>query len=111
MDTERDQEARRSALRAWCKKRQADSSREAGQSIQLARAGQRQRAALQDLLHARDLGSVQVALGMRYGQPSIAMALRELREAGCNRLLVLPLRSELASALLLAARYALEGGV
>ena len=32
-----------------------------------------------------------VALGMRYGKPAIARALQELREAGCQRLLVLPL--------------------
>jgi ferrochelatase len=32
-----------------------------------------------------------VAVGMRYGQPSIARALHELRGRGCRRLLVLPL--------------------
>jgi len=32
-----------------------------------------------------------VAVGMRYGEPSIARALHELREKGCRRLLVLPL--------------------
>ncbi|UCF66389.1 MAG: ferrochelatase [Acidobacteriota bacterium] len=32
-----------------------------------------------------------LALGMRYGQPSIAHALAELRRAGCRRLLCLPL--------------------
>lgn len=32
-----------------------------------------------------------VAVGMRYGEPSIAGALRELRDRGCRRLLVLPL--------------------
>lgn len=64
----------------------------------LLATGQRQRAALQDLLHARELGSVKVALGMRYGQPSIATALRELREAGCNRLLVLPLYPQYSAA-------------
>ena len=34
---------------------------------------------------------VHVAVGMRYGQPSISQALGELREKGCTRLLVLPL--------------------
>ncbi len=43
--------------------------------------------ALQDMMP----GPVKVALGMRYGQPSIGSALSELREAGICRLLVLPL--------------------
>jgi ferrochelatase len=34
---------------------------------------------------------VRVALGMRYGEPSIGAALRELAAAGCRRILVLPL--------------------
>jgi len=34
---------------------------------------------------------VHIAVGMRYGQPSIAQGLRELRERGCTRYLVLPL--------------------
>lgn len=38
------------------------------------------------------LGSpVRVALGMRYGRPSIASALGELRDAGCRRILFFPL--------------------
>ncbi len=36
-------------------------------------------------------GVVKVALGMRYGNPSIAAALEELRDAGIQRLLVFPL--------------------
>ncbi len=43
--------------------------------------------ALQDMMP----GPIKVALGMRYGQPSIESALTELREAGISRLLVLPL--------------------
>lgn len=40
----------------------------------------------------RSLGHpLPVALGMRYGNPSIRSALRELAEAGCDRILVLPL--------------------
>ncbi len=35
--------------------------------------------------------SIELALGMRYGQPSIASALRELQAANVQRLLVLPL--------------------
>jgi ferrochelatase len=51
----------------------------------------RQVAALAGALGARLPGPVRVALGMRYGQPSIAAALEELRAAGVRRLLVLPL--------------------
>ncbi len=36
-------------------------------------------------------GPVHVALGMRYGRPAIAEAMRELRQRGVRRLLVLPL--------------------
>lgn len=51
----------------------------------------RQAAALQRRLN--DLGAAHVAVevGMRYGRPSIAGALRRLAAAGCTRLLVLPL--------------------
>ena len=47
----------------------------------------RQAAALQ----ARFGDRIRVAVGMRYGNPSIASALDELEEAGCRRILVLPL--------------------
>ena len=54
--------------------------------------GKRQRDALRERLVARVGGPpVHVALGMRYGQPSIAGALRELRDAGCRRILFFPL--------------------
>eukprot|EP01108_Squamamoeba_japonica_P003657 TRINITY_DN2930_c0_g1_i1.p1 TRINITY_DN2930_c0_g1~~TRINITY_DN2930_c0_g1_i1.p1 ORF type:complete len:436 (-),score=209.69 TRINITY_DN2930_c0_g1_i1:51-1316(-) len=36
-------------------------------------------------------GNALVAVGMRYGQPSLAGALEELKAAGCERLIVLPL--------------------
>jgi protoporphyrin/coproporphyrin ferrochelatase len=40
----------------------------------------------------RAVGSpLHVAVGMRYGEPSIGGALRELRDKGCRRVLVLPL--------------------
>jgi ferrochelatase len=42
---------------------------------------------LQERLGAR----YRVALGMRYGRPSIGAAMRELREAGAERLLVFPM--------------------
>jgi ferrochelatase len=50
-----------------------------------------QREALAKLLHLRFGCEVPVALGMRYGRPSIASALEELRNAGVRRILVLPL--------------------
>lgn len=46
----------------------------------------RQAALLQD-----ELPKARIALGMRYGNPSIASALEELRAAGVERVLVLPL--------------------
>jgi ferrochelatase len=51
----------------------------------------RQAAAVEAALGRRLSGPVQVALGMRYGRPSIAQALEELRVGRCRRLLVLPL--------------------
>jgi protoporphyrin/coproporphyrin ferrochelatase len=46
---------------------------------------------LQDDLSARLPGSVKVALGMRYGNPSLASAFEQLRAANARRILVLPL--------------------
>lgn len=51
----------------------------------------RQATALQSLLSARFPGPVKVALGMRYGNPSIASALTELRQAQARRILAFPL--------------------
>ncbi|HEB58824.1 MAG TPA: ferrochelatase [Gammaproteobacteria bacterium] len=51
----------------------------------------RQEAALQQLLARHGEQPVKVVLGMRYGNPSIAAALEELRQANVTRLLVLPL--------------------
>ncbi len=52
---------------------------------------EKQRAGLQKELSSALPGPVRVALGMRYGEPSIATALESLREANVRRLLVLPL--------------------
>ena len=53
--------------------------------------GKRQRDGVEARLR-RELGTpVHAALGMRYGEPSIAAALRELAAKGCRRVLVLPL--------------------
>jgi ferrochelatase len=51
----------------------------------------RQRDALQNKLAERFSGPVKVVLGMRYGNPSIASALQQLRAANAQRILVLPL--------------------
>jgi ferrochelatase len=50
-----------------------------------------QRDALQAALQEKFGSGVLVALAMRYGNPSIAAGLEELRQAGARRLLVLPL--------------------
>lgn len=53
----------------------------------------RQQAAIQE-----QLGSdISVKLGMRYGNPSIASALREFRTAGIRRIIVLPLYPQYAA--------------
>jgi len=51
----------------------------------------RQAAALEDLLTGSWEGDVRVALGMRYGAPSIGAALKKLLDWGARRMLVLPL--------------------
>ena len=51
----------------------------------------RQRDALADVVAQRFGCGVPMALGMRYGSPSIRSALAELRDAGARRILVLPL--------------------
>ncbi|MBK1735297.1 ferrochelatase [Halorhodospira abdelmalekii] len=54
--------------------------------------GERQVAGIRRRLEARSaVGPFAVELGMRYGNPSIAEALHRLREAGAQRILVLPL--------------------
>ena len=51
----------------------------------------KQAAGIAERLDERVGSPVHVAAGMRYGNPSIASALAELREKGCRRILVLPL--------------------
>jgi ferrochelatase len=51
----------------------------------------RQAADVQTRLSERFAGPVKVALGMRYGNPSVAAALAELRRANARRILVFPL--------------------
>ncbi len=57
----------------------------------------RQTAALAEILR-REIGTpVHVALGMRYGNPSVPAALKELAGKGCRRVLVLPLYPQYAA--------------
>lgn len=57
----------------------------------LLRWSEKQRKGLSRMLEAAVAGPVHVALGMRYGRPSIADAMESLRRANVRRLLVLPL--------------------
>ena len=52
---------------------------------------QKQQALLQEAITPQFKGKVKVELAMRYGNPSIKNALRNLKEAGAQRILVLPL--------------------
>jgi protoporphyrin/coproporphyrin ferrochelatase len=58
----------------------------------------RQAYALQDALAARHGNRVQVALAMRYGNPSIKAGLAQLREAQARRILILPLYPQYSAA-------------
>ncbi len=68
------------------------------QGSPLLTIGQHQAEGLENTIRSRLSGSITVALGMRYGEPSIATALARLRQQGMRRLLVLPLYPQYASA-------------
>ncbi len=57
----------------------------------LLAVARRQAAGLRSRLQARLGATIQVAVGMSYGEPSIAAGLRELRAAGARRVLIFPL--------------------
>lgn len=57
----------------------------------LLKIAQAQTDGIRERLAARLSGPVEVVLGMRYGNPSIPAALRQLHDRNCRRLLVLPL--------------------
>lgn len=58
----------------------------------------RQSAGVAALLQAEVGAPLHVAIGMRYGQPSIAAGLRSLADQGCRRILVLPLYPQYSGA-------------
>ena len=69
-----------------------------GPGAPLLNISQRQLDKLKAVLQDRLYGRVVFALGMRYGNPSIASALRELKAKNVQRLLVLPLYPQYAAA-------------
>lgn len=58
---------------------------------------ERQAACVADSMRARGHGDVIVDWAMRYGRPSVPDGLAKLREAGCTRILVLPLYPQYAA--------------
>lgn len=64
----------------------------------LVTATHRQARALAAALRERFTPAPDVAVGMRYGEPSLAEAVANLLRGGCRRLLVLPLFPQYASA-------------
>jgi ferrochelatase len=58
---------------------------------------QAQQQALQKVIQQHTNSPIHIALGMRYGQPSIEKALDELRQVHIQRLLILPLYPQYAS--------------
>ena len=61
---------------------------------------------VQARLENRQVYPFKVDLGMRYGSPSIAEAMRRLRQQGCKRLLVLPLFPQYSTATTASVRDA-----
>src|SRR5206468_3901383 len=55
-------------------------------------------AAFNAALERRAGRAIPVALGMRYGNPSIASALNDLRKQNCRRILILPLYPQYSAA-------------
>ncbi|RKZ41800.1 MAG: ferrochelatase [Gammaproteobacteria bacterium] len=63
----------------------------------LLNISQAQAQALVQALRAHFAGPINVALGMRYGNPSIATGLEQLRQANARRILILPLYPQYSS--------------
>ncbi len=58
----------------------------------------KQKKLINQTLNSNDLDLFQVELGMRYGKPSISLALKKLEKSGCDKIIVLPLYPQYASA-------------
>lgn len=69
-----------------------------GPGAPLLNIAQRQLDAIAEKVRPLFQGRVEFALGMRYGNPSIASALQELQNKGCQRIVVLPLYPQYAAA-------------
>ncbi len=64
----------------------------------LLNISQAQAQALQQAVEAHFAGPMTIALGMRYGNPSIATGLEQLRQANARRILILPLYPQYSAA-------------
>lgn len=69
-----------------------------GPGAPLLNISQRQVDAIAEVVRPQFQGRVEFALGMRYGNPSVASALKELQAKGCQRIVVLPLYPQYAAA-------------
>ena len=68
-----------------------------GEGSPLLAISKKQKNAVKAALNEHFPGRFSVALGMRYGNPSIASALKELESANCEKILVLPQYPQYAS--------------
>jgi ferrochelatase len=68
------------------------------QGSPLLLTARKQRDRVEALLRARFGSPLHVALGMRYGNPSLASAVDELARKGCRRILLFPLYPQYAAA-------------
>lgn len=69
-----------------------------GSGSPLLNIAKAQLTAIADKVRPHFNGRVEFALGMRYGNPSIASAMKELAQKGCTKLVVLPLYPQYAAA-------------
>ena len=68
-----------------------------GEGSPLLVISKKQKNAVEALLNEHSLDEFSVVLGMRYGNPSIASALKQLESENCEKILVLPLYPQYAS--------------
>ena len=68
-----------------------------GEGSPLLAISKKQKNAVETALNQHSPDKFSVVLGMRYGNPSIASALKELKSENCEKILVLPLYPQYAS--------------